>query len=51
MNAGDRLVKTVPVFIGVAEFYDSILKLSVDGRFNLSIIRPTSGAGGTEKAL
>ena len=33
------------------EICDSFLKLTVDALLNLSIIRPTSGADGNEKAL
>ena len=39
------------VFSGVFDRCDRIMKIGVDGRFQMSIIRPTSGAVETENSL
>jgi hypothetical protein len=38
-------------FLGFFDLYDSFVKIGVDGRFQMSIIRPTSGAVETENSL
>jgi hypothetical protein len=37
--------------LGFFALYDRIVKIAVDGRFQVSIIRPTSGAVETENSL
>ena len=39
------------VFPGLFDRCDRIMKIGVDGRFQMSIIRPTSGAVETENSL
>ena len=39
------------MFVGFFGLYDTIVKLKIDGRFWMSIIRPTSGAVETENSL